>query len=180
MSSTEEYQTTHGIPSVSQSSEKTEVFELNEEPKSGVSAGVDSSSANEGVVLSSLDEDFLGQLEEIPDKMAFKIGEVADIVGVKQYVLRYWETEFQVLRPKKSNHNQRMYTRKDVEMIFLIKKLLYKDRFSITGARGAIKKLKKNIKPTSEKRQTYRKYLAVIEKAKALVRGIERLEQKLG
>jgi len=84
------------------------------------------------------------ELQAVPDKLAFRIGEVAEIVGVKAYVLRYWETEFDVLKPKKSKHNQRMYERKDVENLLLIKKLLYRDRFSIEGARSALKKLRKD------------------------------------
>lgn len=91
-----------------------------------------------------VDSELESELGQIPDKLAFKIGEVADLLGVKAYVLRYWETEFDVLKPKKSKHNQRMYERKDVENLFLIKKLLYRDRFSIEGARAALKKLKKD------------------------------------
>ena len=84
------------------------------------------------------------ELSRIPDKLAFKIGEVAEILNVKTYVLRYWETEFDILKPKKSKHNQRMYERKDVENLLLIRKLLYRDRFSIEGARAALKKLRKD------------------------------------
>ena len=86
------------------------------------------------------------QIENIPDKMGFKIGEAADYVGVKQYVLRYWESEFDILKPKKSKNGQRMYTQKDVETALLIKKLLHEDRFSIEGARSALKKLRKQVK----------------------------------
>ncbi len=91
-----------------------------------------------------VDAELENELDCIPQKLAFKIGEVAELIGVKTYVLRYWETEFDVLKPKKSKHNQRMYERKDVENLFLIKKLLYRDRFSIEGARAALKKLKKD------------------------------------
>lgn len=91
-----------------------------------------------------VDPELATELAQIPDKLAFKIGEVASLLGVKPYVLRYWETEFDVLKPKKSKHNQRMYERKDVENLMLIKKLLYRDRFSIEGARSALKKLKKD------------------------------------
>ena len=80
----------------------------------------------------------------IPEKPFFKIGEAARLVGVKPYVLRYWETEFDILKPKKSKHNQRMYERRDVENLLLIRKLLYRDRFSIEGARAALKKLRKD------------------------------------
>ncbi len=86
------------------------------------------------------------KIENIPDKFGFKIGEAADYVGVKQYVLRYWETEFDLLKPKKSKNGQRMYTKKDVEMALMIKKLLYDDRFSIEGAQSALKKLRQQVK----------------------------------
>lgn len=97
-----------------------------------------------GAVPVEVDPELAAALSRIPDKLAFKIGEVADLLEVKPYVLRYWETEFEVLKPKKSKHNQRMYERKDVENLMLIKKLLYRDRFSIEGARSALKKLKKD------------------------------------
>ncbi|NCN95482.1 MAG: MerR family transcriptional regulator [Bdellovibrionales bacterium] len=93
-----------------------------------------------------VDESLAQELKKIPEKMAFKIGEVADLLKVKPYVLRYWESEFDFLKPKKSAHNQRMYSRKDVETLFLLKKLLYVDRFSIEGARSAMKRLKKDHK----------------------------------
>lgn len=108
------------------------------------SAPVSSVASSGGGVQVEVDPELEAELSKIPDKLAFKIGEVADIVGVKAYVLRYWETEFEVLKPKKSKHNQRMYERKDVENLLLIKKLLYRDRFSIEGARSALKKLKKD------------------------------------
>ena len=82
------------------------------------------------------------RIKSIPNKMGFKIGEVAKYVGVKQYVLRYWETEFEALHPKKSNNGQRFYTRKDIEMALTIRKLLHEDRFSIEGARAVLKKMK--------------------------------------
>src|ERR1700690_3061137 len=72
---------------------------------------------------------------EIPDKLYFKIGEVSELLGVEAYVLRYWETEFPVLGPKKSGTGHRLYRRKDVEMVLEIKRLLYEQRFTIEGAR---------------------------------------------
>jgi len=86
------------------------------------------------------------QIESIPDRLGFKIGEVANHVGVKQYVLRYWESEFDELQPKKSKNGQRVYTKKDMETALAIKKLLHEDRFSIEGAKAALKKLRKQIK----------------------------------
>ncbi len=72
---------------------------------------------------------------EIPDKLYFKIGEVSELLGVEPYVLRYWETEFAVLSPKKSGTGHRLYRRKDVELLLRIKHLLYEKKFTIEGAR---------------------------------------------
>lgn len=72
---------------------------------------------------------------EIPDKLYFRIGEVSRLAGVKPYVLRYWETEFSSIGPKKSGSNHRLYRRKDVELVLEIKHLLYEKRYTIEGAR---------------------------------------------
>ncbi len=77
----------------------------------------------------------------IPDKLYFKIGEVAKIIGVKPYVLRYWETEFPDISPGKSKTNQRLYKRKEVEKILMIRDLLYREKYTIEGARKRIKSL---------------------------------------
>src|SRR5262249_34168951 len=83
---------------------------------------------------------------KIPDKVYFKIGEVADIVGGKPYVLRYWETEFPDIAPAKSKSKQRLYKRKEVEMILRIRDLLYKEKFTIDGARKRLKELSRRSK----------------------------------
>jgi DNA-binding transcriptional MerR regulator len=75
---------------------------------------------------------------EIPDKLYFKIGEVSELLGVEPYVLRYWETEFPALSPKKSGTGHRLYRRKDVELLLRIKHLLYEKRFTIEGARQSL------------------------------------------
>jgi len=72
---------------------------------------------------------------EIPDKLFFRIGEVSTMLGLEPYVLRYWETEFPTLSPKKSGTGHRLYRRKDVELLLRIKHLLYEKRFTIDGAR---------------------------------------------
>lgn len=84
---------------------------------------------------------------DIPEKLYFKIGEVARITGLKPYVLRYWETEFPTIRPTKSKTNQRVYQRRDIETILLIKKLLYDEKFTIEGARARIKELRASREP---------------------------------
>ena len=76
---------------------------------------------------------------EIPDKLYFKIGEVADIVGVEAYVLRFWESEFTVLSPKKTDSGHRVYRKKDVETVVRIKELLYEKGYTIAGARKRLR-----------------------------------------
>lgn len=75
----------------------------------------------------------------IPDKLYFRIGEVARLCRLQAYVLRFWETEFPQLKPVKSSTGQRMYRRRDVESVLHIKKLLYEDGFTIAGARSQLK-----------------------------------------
>jgi DNA-binding transcriptional MerR regulator len=75
----------------------------------------------------------------IPDKLYFRIGDVAKLCGVAAYVLRFWETEFPQLKPNKGGTGQRLYRRKDVEMALRIKSLLYEQGYTIPGARQALR-----------------------------------------
>ena len=75
---------------------------------------------------------------EIPDKLYFRIGDVAKLAGIKPYVLRFWESEFAGLGPKKSGTGHRLYRRKDVELVLEIKRLLYEKRYTIEGARKVL------------------------------------------
>jgi DNA-binding transcriptional MerR regulator len=70
-----------------------------------------------------------------PDKLFYKIGEVGRIVDVEPYVLRYWETEFPFLKPRKNKSGQRVYIKKDVELLITVKRLLYQERYTIEGVR---------------------------------------------
>lgn len=81
---------------------------------------------------------------EIPERLYFRIGDVADLVGVKPYVLRYWESEFSMISPEKSSTGQRVYRKADVETVMLIKHLLYEERYSIEGAKKKIRELKRH------------------------------------
>src|ERR1700689_3502459 len=85
----------------------------------------------------------------IPDKLYFRIGEVAELCHLPAYVLRFWETEFPHLKPVKSSTGQRMYRRKDVESVLRIKQLLYEEGFTIAGARQQFRTESK-----ADKRQT--------------------------
>lgn len=81
--------------------------------------------------------------EELPpDRMFYKIRDVAKILDVKTHVLRYWETEFPTLNPQKNKNGQRVYTKKDVEMAMEIKRLLHVEKYSIAGAKRLLKKKK--------------------------------------
>jgi DNA-binding transcriptional MerR regulator len=71
----------------------------------------------------------------IPEKLFFRIGEVCDLIKVQPHVLRYWETEFPMLTPQKNRAGQRVYRRKDVEMVLRIRDLLYEEKFTIAGAK---------------------------------------------
>jgi DNA-binding transcriptional MerR regulator len=70
-----------------------------------------------------------------PDKLFYRIGEVSRIVGVEPYVLRYWETEFPFLKPRKNKSGQRVYIKRDVELLLNIRRLLYQERYTIEGVR---------------------------------------------
>jgi DNA-binding transcriptional MerR regulator len=71
----------------------------------------------------------------IPEKLFFRIGEVCELIRVQPHVLRYWETEFPMLAPQKNRAGQRVYRRKDVEMVMRIRDLLYEEKFTIAGAK---------------------------------------------
>lgn len=79
--------------------------------------------------------------EELSDKRYYRIGEVSRITGVKAHVLRYWESEFRWMAPAKSRSKQRMYRKRDIEIIQLLKRLLYAERFTIAGARKRLKEM---------------------------------------
>lgn len=72
----------------------------------------------------------------IPDKLFYKIGEVSSIADIESYVLRYWESEFSFLKPRKNKAGQRVYTRKDLETVLKIKNLLYKEKYTIAGVKN--------------------------------------------
>ncbi|MDF1759015.1 MAG: MerR family transcriptional regulator [Coxiellaceae bacterium] len=108
-------------------------------------------------------------IPDIPDKVYFTIGEVAKLCNLKPHVLRYWEQEFPQLSPTKRRGNRRYYQRKDVELVFMIKTLLYQQGFTIEGARQQITALRKQT-GSSKTTGTGRK-----EKLKTAVADLERL-----
>jgi len=100
----------------------------------------------------------------IPRKLYFSIGEVSELTGIKPYVLRYWESEFKLPRVEKDESGQRIYRRKDIETILQIKDLLYKDLYTIAGAKKALKR--ERLKPDLLKsfRKDLRSLLKILSK----------------
>jgi DNA-binding transcriptional MerR regulator len=104
---------------------------------------------------------------QIPEgKRYFRIGEVSRIIGVEPYVLRYWESEFSHIRPLRADTNQRTYQRKDLEVIFEIKRLLYEERLTIEGARQRLRKSEPEGEPKNK---------AFIEELKTELKDILRI-----
>jgi DNA-binding transcriptional MerR regulator len=114
--------------------------------------------------------------EDSQAKRYYRIGEVSRITGVKPYVLRYWESEFRWMAPQKSRSKQRLYRQRDIDMILLIKKLLYEQRFTIAGARkklrefGAGRALESgNLAIETDHRSRYRKIRSELESIRAML-----------
>jgi DNA-binding transcriptional MerR regulator len=111
----------------------------------------------------------------LPDKIYFKIGEVSEIVGVEPYVLRYWETEFDLLKPSKAPSRHRLYKKKDVELLLDIKRLLYAEGFTIDGARKKLKETKKEAKDQLKLPLADQKYRSALVKIKRELQSLRKL-----
>jgi len=105
-----------------------------------------------------------------PDKLFYKIGEVSRIVGVEPYVLRYWETEFPFLKPRKNKSGQRVYIKKDVELLLMIKRLLYQERYTIEGVRKRLGLVSVPAEPKPEPEQ---------KEVRQPARAIEHIKKRL-
>ena len=129
-----------------------------------------------------MEEEQLSMDVSIPDRLFFRIGEVSEIVGVKPYVLRYWESEFPFLSPDKAQNGQRVYRKNDVETLLLIKHLLYQERYSIEGARKRMNELRKKGEYRSFKKQKVQekeKTSLDSEHFKGLKRKVEDLQHSI-
>ena len=111
----------------------------------------------------------------LPEKIYFKIGEVSEIVGVEPYVLRYWETEFDLLRPSKAPSKHRLYKKRDVELLLDIKRLLYSEGFTIEGARRKLKETKKEDKDELKLPLAEQKYRNALVKLKRDLESLRKL-----
>jgi DNA-binding transcriptional MerR regulator len=101
----------------------------------------------------------------IPDKLYFKIGEVSELLGIPAYVLRFWETEFKRIKPKRTASGQRLYRKSDVELLLRIRHLLYEKRFTIPGAKKHLTRMDPSLK---EKQAPAISHQEIIEELKAI------------
>ena len=113
--------------------------------------------------------------DTIPDKAYFRIGEVSSILGVEPYVVRYWESEFKSVRPVRTSSDQRLYRRKDLEQLLLIRDLLYRENFTIRGAKKQLSRLGRDHSPEETPvadAEGYRRLLGQIKISLEQIRNI--------
>src|SRR5215813_4384676 len=113
--------------------------------------------------------------QRLPEKIYFKIGEVSEIVGVEPYVLRYWETEFDLLKPSKAPSRHRLYKKKDVELLLEIKRLLYSEGFTIEGARKRLKEMRREEKDQLKLPLADQKYRNALVKLKREIQSLRKM-----
>jgi DNA-binding transcriptional MerR regulator len=120
-------------------------------------------------------ENFIEKTKEegkIPDKLYFRISEVGRLTALEPYVLRYWESEFKLIKPIRTKSRHRLYRRKDLEILFEIKKLLYEEQYTIAGAKKRLEEIareeKRDLEVNSDEND-YKKILhATLTELKAL------------
>jgi DNA-binding transcriptional MerR regulator len=112
---------------------------------------------------------------DLPDKLYFKIGEVSSIIGVKPYVLRYWESEFSAVKPTKTKSKHRLYRQRDVEVLREIKRLLYEERLTIEGAKKRLKVHAKKNGPDVADRTQDAKLRAALSRLKRDLESLHRM-----
>ncbi len=133
--------------------------------------------------LQELEKDMPGQLDQIlqadiqsiPDRISFKISEVAKLLNIKPHVLRYWEMEFETLKPKKMPNGQRLYFKKDLKVALLIKKLLYRDGFSVKGAKKVLRSLKRENTVHHKQMVNQERMLKVIDSIQKTISSLREL-----
>jgi DNA-binding transcriptional MerR regulator len=107
-----------------------------------------------------------------PDKFFYRIGDVSEITGIKPHVLRYWEAEFSGLHPRKNRAGQRIYERRDVELVLEIKTLLYEQRFTISGAKKFLARRNKGVAKRSSPPKAPGDLSAVLRMCRRELRGL--------
>jgi DNA-binding transcriptional MerR regulator len=115
-----------------------------------------------------------------PDKLFYRIGDVSEITGIKPHILRYWEAEFSVLHPRKNDAGQRLYERRDVELVIEIKKLLYEQRYTISGAKKFLARQHKQVLKKSVPAKAPGDMSAVLKICRQELRGLLALLDRNG
>ena len=115
-----------------------------------------------------------------PDKLFYRIGDVSEITGIKPHILRYWEAEFSVLHPRKNDAGQRVYERRDVELIIEIKKLLYEQRYTISGAKKFLARQHRQVSKKSLSAKTSGDLSAALKMCRQELRGLLALLDRNG
>jgi DNA-binding transcriptional MerR regulator len=115
-----------------------------------------------------------------PDKLFYRIGDVSEITGIKPHILRYWEAEFSVLHPHKNDAGQRVYQRRDVELVIEIKKLLYEQRYTISGAKKFLARQHKQAPKKPVPAKAPGDMSAALKKCRQELRGILALLDRNG
>jgi DNA-binding transcriptional MerR regulator len=114
----------------------------------------------------------MSQPEKIPRKLYYRIQEVSKLAGVEPYVLRYWESVFDDLRPEKDERGQRRYRQQDLALIFHIKKLLYEKKFTIAGAQQALQRQRKAPRPLRSLKQVRQRLGGLRKQLKEMLREL--------
>ena len=115
-----------------------------------------------------------------PDKLFYRIGDVSEITGIKPHILRYWEAEFSVLHPRKNDAGQRVYERRDVELVIEIKKLLYEQRYTISGAKKFLARQHKQAPKKSVPAKAPGDVSAALKMCRQELRGLLALLERTG
>jgi len=120
---------------------------------------------------------YIPMTTQIPEKLYFKIGEVSELTGIEPYILRYWESEFKLVKPYRTKSNQRLYRKKDVEAILKIKEMLYDKKFTIAGAK---KKLKEDTTQAGQLSFNFpdSRYMALLRETRDELKQLSELLQK--
>lgn len=115
---------------------------------------------------------------QFPEKLFYRIGDVAEITGIKPHVLRYWESEFSGLHPRKNRAGQRTYERRDVELILEIKTLLYEQGYTISGARQRLARQTKRVEKRARQSKTTGEVSQVLRICREELQGLLLLLQQ--
>jgi len=111
--------------------------------------------------------------DPIAPRVYYSIGDVCDLTGLKPHVLRYWESQFEVMNPTKNRAGNRVYRRKDIDLVFLVKRLLYEERYTIEGARQRLLEMRREGALDEEKQEVLGpEFLAEIKRELLLLRGL--------